>query len=70
MSSESNCFQHWMESDNSILPWKMFWMLVIDIKRFIKCLKLSVQVKEKFLGNLTYGTSGGEYEYCDRKQLM
>ena len=46
-----------------------FWMVGIDIKRFVKHLKLSVQVK-KFLGRLTYGTRGGKYKYCDWKWLV
>ena len=70
MSSESNCFRCWTENNNSILPWKTFGMVGIDIKSFVKHLKLSVQVKEKFLGSLTYGTSGGEYQYCDPKRLV
>ena len=36
-------------------------MVGTDIKSFVKHLKLSVQVKEKFLSYLTYGTSGGEF---------
>ena len=56
-SSKSNC---WTKNDNSILPWKTFWMVGTDIKRFVERLKLSVQIsKEEVSWYLNNGTSGG-----------
>ena len=45
-------------------------MVQIDIKRLVKHLKLSVQVNEKFLGSITYGTSEGKYDYCNWKWFV